>query len=435
MNKTQFWLGFLLFTVPLWVGAGEDDYLETAKKAAHWLRAQAVETPQGRTWPPDPQQPERLSTALYHGSSGVVLFFLEMYRATGDESYLNDALQGGQYLQATLPEALTSPTQAGLYTGVGGVGFVLTELSRVSKDPVFRQGALRCVDLTLAVMAENPGEVTDIVSGHAGIGLYLLDAAQRLDRPDALAMAEKLGKDLIAGAVHKPAGWSWPMTPDFPRVMPNFSHGTAGAAFFLSRLHEATNNKDYLNAALQGGNLLLALAREDGLIYHNQPRDPDLYYLGWCHGPTGTTRLYEQLWRLTKKAVWREAAIKAMTAVRKLDIHQKRTPGFWNNVGICCGSAGVCMRAADFSRMTDDAAFQQFASLVAEDIKARATAENQGFKWIHAENRVQPDMVKAQTGYMQGAAGIGIAFLHLHYRQKDASSTLRLPDQVPNKTN
>ena len=29
------------------------------------------------------------------------------------------------------------------------------------------------------------------------------------------------------------------MTPDFPRIMPNFSHGTAGVAFFLATLHDA----------------------------------------------------------------------------------------------------------------------------------------------------------------------------------------------------
>jgi hypothetical protein len=33
-------------------------------------------------------------------------------------------------------------------------------------------------------------------------------------------------------------------------------------------------------------------------------------------------------------------------------------------------------------------------------------------KWIQAENRVQPEVLIAQTGFMQGAAGVGTFFLH-----------------------
>ena len=35
---------------------------------------------------------------------------------------------------------------------------------------------------------------------------------------------------------------------------------------------------------------------------------------------------------------------RAAASVLKAGVPKKRTPGFWNNVGICCGSAGV----ADF---------------------------------------------------------------------------------------
>jgi hypothetical protein len=44
-------------------------------------------------------------------------------------------------------------------------------------------------------------------------------------------------------------------------------------------------------------------------------------------------------------------------------------------------------------------------------------------KWVQAENRVSPDVVVAQTGFMQGAAGVGAFFLHAHA----ASSGARAP--------
>ena len=36
-----------------------------------------------------------------------------------------------------------------------------------------------------------------------------------------------------------------------------------------------------------------------------------------------------------------------------------------------------------------------------------------GIKWIQAEHRVRPEFLQAQTGLMQGAAGIGLWLLRL----------------------
>ena len=36
-----------------------------------------------------------------------------------------------------------------------------------------------------------------------------------------------------------------------------------------------------------------------------------------------------------------------------------------------------------------------------------------GLKWIQAEHRLHPDRLTAQTGLMQGAAGVGLTLLRL----------------------
>jgi hypothetical protein len=43
----------------------------------------------------------------------------------------------------------------------------------------------------------------------------------------------------------------------------------------------------------------------------------------------------------------------------------------------------------------------------------RATRDERGLRWVQAENRTQPTNLVAQTGFMQGAAGIGTWFLQL----------------------
>jgi hypothetical protein len=48
--------------------------------------------------------------------------------------------------------------------------------------------------------------------------------------------------------------------------------------------------------------------------------------------------------------------------------------------------------------------------------------------WIQAEHRVRPDLLVAQTGYMQGAAGIGMLLLHLEAFEKGRGAEIILPD-------
>ena len=43
----------------------------------------------------------------------------------------------------------------------------------------------------------------------------------------------------------------------------------------------------------------------------------------------------------------------------------------------------------------------------------RSTHDENGYRWSQAEHRARPDFVETQTGYMQGAAGVGSFFVHL----------------------
>ena len=47
-----------------------------------------------------------------------------------------------------------------------------------------------------------------------------------------------------------------------------------------------------------------------------------------------------------------------------------------------------------------------------------------------AEHRVQPELLQAQTGLMQGAAGIGLWLLHLDGHSQDREPLVVLPDAM-----
>ena len=83
-------------------------HLGPAVAVAAWLSAAGIETQQGKKWPADPSDPASVSTDIYNGMGGVVLFFLEIYHTTGDVEYLAEARAGADYLLAMLPNTLTT---------------------------------------------------------------------------------------------------------------------------------------------------------------------------------------------------------------------------------------------------------------------------------------------------------------------------------------
>ena len=407
-------------------------YVDDAMEAARWIRAAEIKTPAGVTWPADPGDPKTVSYDLYSGTPGVVLFLLELHHATRRAEYLEAARAGADELVARLP----ATGESGLYTGVAGIGFTLGEVHRATKDPKYRDATARTVKI-LADRAVVAGagvqwsDVTDIIGGTAGTGLFLLKAGKYLDDREARQLAARAGDRLIELGIPEHGGLKWAMDPKFARLMPNFSHGTAGIAYFLARLYEETRDKKYLDASLSGAKYLQAIAKTEGnicLIQHNQPEGLELYYLGWCHGPVGTARLWRQLAKVTGDTQWNEWVDRSARAILESGIPEKRTAGFWNNVSQCCGSAGVGQFFLDLHRVGKNPTYLSFARGMTDDLLKRATRDSRGLRWVQAEHRVRPELLVAQTGYMQGAAGIGMWLLRLDAAQRGRESFVAFPD-------
>jgi lantibiotic modifying enzyme len=406
----------------------------TAMDAAKWIRASAITTPAGLTWPADPRDPKTVRTDLYSGTPGVVLFLLDAHRASGQSTLLDDAKRGADHLLSVIDGV----RDTGLYTGLAGIGFTLGEVYTATGDQKYRTGLERVV-ARLGTLALESGRgiewsgVTDMISGSTGTGLFLLHAAKVLSSDAALTMARRAGARLVE--VGKPAegGLMWELSPGYARNYPNFSHGTAGVAYFLATLSKATGDRTFLDAALGGAKYLKAIAKTDGdvcLIFHHEPGDDgkDLYYLGWCHGPAGTARLWYQLYRVTGDRDWLAWAERSARAVLASGIPDARTPGFWNNVSACCGSAGVASFFLEMHTITGKAEYLAFSRKVTGELLAKATRDASGTRWVQAENRVSPDAVVAQTGWMQGAAGIGSWLLRLDAFDRKRPGGVKLPD-------
>jgi lantibiotic modifying enzyme len=258
--------------------------------------------------------------------------------------------------------------------------------------------------------------------------LFLLYAANEMNHQSSKELAVTAGQRLLEMGIPAESGMKWAMSPDYPRLMPNFSHGTAGICYFFSKLYNETKQPEFLKAAISGSEYLLSITNENGLIFHHEPGCEDLFYLGWCHGPVGTARLYYQLWKITGDDRWLDAIQKAAKGIMQSGIPMKQTPGFWNNAGQCCGSAGVIEYFLDLYSITYENEYLIFAKRMVSDLLARAEIDENGMRWIQAEHRVRPDLLVAQTGYMQGAAGIGMCLLRLSAQETRQKVYIKLPD-------
>src|SRR5215469_7209003 len=403
----------LILMVVASIEAADRPYLDAAMRAARWIESSSLKTAKGPAWPSDPRDPKTVETDLYSGVPGVVLFFLEAYRATADRTFLMDARGGADFLLASIEGEQGN----GLYEGLAGFGFALQETFKASGDPKYQEGARACVK-RIREHAKGTGkgiqwsETTDIISGNSGTGL--LYAARELNDAAARDLAAQAGQRLIEIGKPEGPGMKWAMDPKFPRLMPNFSHGTAGIAYFLATLYAETRKKEFLDAALSGARYLLSVANTEGnvcLIFHNEPDGKQLYYLGWCHGPVGTARLFYRLYEITGDQIWMDWVKKSARGIMTSGVPEKPTPGFWNNVSACCGSASVADFFLELHKVTHDRQYLNYCRRVTADLLKRGTREGNGMKWIQAEHRIKPDLLMAQTGYMQGAAGIGMFLL------------------------
>lgn len=392
-----------------------------------------MRTSHGAAWPADPTKPDSVEPDFYNGMPGVVLFYLELYDATGEQDYLDEAVAGAAELTASLAAA---DLDAGLYTGVAGLGFVLAETWRRTGDSKHRDAARRTVAL-LKERAKPAGtgvtwnEYADIIGGISGTSLFLLHAARLLGDDGAVALAARGGRRLAELGVPAEGGLKWAVAPSWPKLYPNFSHGTAGAAYALATLHRETGERAFLDAALHGARYLDAIAdHADGAckVFHDEPDGLDLFYLSWCHGGAGTARLFYRLAGATGDDRWLDRVDCYARGITAMGAPVERSPGYWNNISQCCGDAGVGEFFLSLHRLWPDRGYLDVARTAAADILTRATEAGAGLKWIQAENRVQPDFQVAQTGRMQGAAGVGTFFLHLDGLNEGHRAHTVLPD-------
>ena len=404
-------------------------YRELGEAAWAWVLGQ-VRDDDG-PWLPEvvpsdgpPAGPGADRDSVYAGIGGLapVLAEIGQYRPlTGTEQAL--AARIVSRLGAMVP----TRAEPSLYDGLAGDTTALRLLVPGSEQTALARLAELMTPLgwptTLEIVPGSTSPVTDLILGSAGVVLAAIWAGGE----HAYGIAATGGQAMLHAADQTEAGLDWGMAPGARPRTPNYSHGTAGVASALAIAGAALGRADFVAAAVQGARHVLAVGTLDknGFIApHTLPystRDVDPVTYNWCHGPAGTSHLFAalSLAGVDEVAGFRVTWLRqrCLDAILASGVPARIRPGFWDNDGRCCGTAGVGDILLDAAQAGADqtraSRLLQGALTMGDALVERAIRDQAGARWRFTEHRQDPPLLPPGTSWMQGAAGIAAFLLRL----------------------
>ncbi|NIM14946.1 MAG: hypothetical protein GTO45_23520 [Candidatus Aminicenantes bacterium] len=374
-------------------------------------------------------EPYRIArgASLAHGSSGIALFYAYLSRVPAASPLFAD--EADRFISHACDALETVPMEGGLYRGLSGIAWVVQHLQGFlyedeSYDPETDPNIE--IDRLLLDHWSKP-EKFDLWEGCVGLGVYALE---RYPQPGAKTLLEILINQLDRLATHNEKGVTWfTPTETLPQrsrlVYPNgfyalgIAHGTAGVISFLSRVHALGILPDVTGKLLDGAvSWLLAQQQGSdlGLLFpllllppDNKPKSSGTF--GWCHGDLGLAAALLSAARCTGESSWTAKAIEAAHASIDYlnELLQKTT---YPDATLCHGTAGL---AHLFNRIYQTIRIERF--------------KEEARKWFHhtinirkpgtgiagfSKYSMNEDGELAEQydpGFIQGAAGIGLALL------------------------
>lgn len=378
-------------------------------------------------------------TSIYAGAAGVSLFYLRLYIADKDEKWLKKAKAGVHYLigqykgvedfrteQEFIPGAAI-----GFLNGPAGGAYVASRIYEITGEEKYKDFAIRVTDDCISAATEKDGAIywygTYGIIGEGSLVLYFLDAYETYKKAAYLEAAVKAAKYIADQKEEAPQGgyrWYAMPTDAFPTIrkaggyFPGFEYGAAGCGYILASVYEYAPVEEYLQIAEQAAQYILNLAdySEDGqaaLVRYNDTYLTDLYYLGVCQGPVGTSRLFFKLYQLTGKEIYKNFIEQLTQGILSTGAPAKHSEGYWRTNCYCCGAPGMLEHFINIHKFTGKKEYLDAAYEAAEAIIGESTFTDPFRKWYTQWNRHEPESSLAYTGLYHGSLGCASSLLSL----------------------
>jgi lantibiotic modifying enzyme len=412
-------------------------YFEYALKAASWLMSLAVEeSPDVYKWPVSEETPTSFLIGMGSGAAGIGTFFLEIYRTTGEDEYLRYAEGAAKFITEQDYEDVPIDWLA----GPGGAGSFLLELSKTTHNIFYLNQAIRLGDwLITQHFEENTGYYwipysnapdkifTGWAHGVAGLGAFFIELYGETGDETYLDYAEGAARWILSVTQEpNPGHYCWPRLVTDSKPNTSWCGGSVGILMFLLKMYESTGRGFYWNYCEGGVDWLIYEASISGInsihwgeshaYCHGTPSVVHLLYLMSQHKNDPKYLEYARKgarW-LEEEAEWRSNSV------------YRWTHFLYHDTGLLTGTAGVGNSFVLYSGFEDDVGYLDYARGAAHWLIS--VAEYDGFdktKWFNYIEEVDEDYGKKEheTGWYNGAAGIGLFFLRL-------SQALPLPPET-----
>ncbi len=367
------------------VGVGSGDS-ETGVVGDEFARAATEWLMRAMTAPPT-------DVSLYRGLAGSVLALREAAEHFDDSRYGRAADRAAD----VLTEAVDQLTDSSLYFGLTGIAVALHAMGR---DDAAARALTRVRE---GFDGRRWNEMFELFAGNAGTGLGALAVGD-------LELAVTAVTPYLDTADRTEHGVNWAVRPSPPRSH-HLAHGTLGIVHALAAVGQASGRDDLVDLARTGAADVVGrnTAGPNGFLvpHSDPPHRPDVverYSYGWCNGPAGDAQVFRLLGQATGDPEWDALGDRCWRTVTGSGLPRRRRPGFWDNNGRCCGTAGVLALACD--RIVERGDDPAFAAVLAGDLVRRAIVDDDGVRWSNDEHRRTPSALPPEPGWAMGNAGI-----------------------------
>ena len=365
--------------------------------------------------------------SLALGSAGLALFYAYLSRVSGASSVFAD--EADRFLSEACDVLELAPLPVGLYRGIGGIAWVVQHLQGFLYNDESYNPETDPNNAIDRILFDSPmiQEKFDLWEGCVGLGVYGLE---RLHHPTAEKNLELLLRRLDSLSSQCEGGVTWFTPPGaqgrgegnvYSRGYYDLgvAHGIAGVISFLSRVHARHILPDLTGRLLEGAVSWL-LARQwdhdDGSMFpqfllppDNKPLTTSTY--GFCHGDLGVAAALVSAAACMGNSSWKGKAMEAAhSSVRYLEKAEMLSN--FSNPHLCHGAAGL---GHLFNRIYQATAEETFRDEACKWFRRTLELRRPGTGIAgFSKNGLNEDGEMSELydpGFIQGAAGIGLALL------------------------
>jgi type 2 lantibiotic biosynthesis protein LanM len=388
----------------------EAEILEEVIRIARGLRERAIWSTDGSaTWIGTEYdfrsrryQLRPLGCSLYGGTSGIALFLsaVESYTRGGEFADLAHASVLGlrQQIRGDA-KAFSHCLPIGGMEGLGSIVYALLRMSDFLHSEELLQDAILAASLITNKVISSDQNL-DLVSGAAGAAIALSELFKRVNNEPIILKAVQCGEHLLKTRRPSPAGpRAWPARDG--QLLTGCSHGAAGIAYALLKLHEVTGDTGFLEAAVEGMDYERSVYSDEASNWpdfrNTTASEQPLFAFAWCHGAPGIGLARIASLDITDTTEIRQEVDRAVTTTAKC--------GLGDVDHLCCGVCGRADFLLEAGRRLSrpelvEMARQQLAAVV------RLSGKLSSF-------RLFPSLPRGvyNPGLLQGVAGIGYELL------------------------